>query len=29
MLKITVQSGKGKFEYFGPLFVFEQRACST
>jgi hypothetical protein len=23
MLKITVQNGKGKFEYFGPLFVFE------
>jgi hypothetical protein len=23
MLKITVQNGKGKFEYFGPLFTFE------
>jgi branched-chain amino acid transport system substrate-binding protein len=23
MLKITVQDGKGKFEYFGPVFVFE------
>jgi branched-chain amino acid transport system substrate-binding protein len=23
MLRITVQDGKGKFEYFGPLYVFE------
>jgi ABC-type branched-subunit amino acid transport system substrate-binding protein len=23
MLRITVQDGKGKFEYFGPLFAFE------
>jgi branched-chain amino acid transport system substrate-binding protein len=23
MLRITLQDGKGKFEYFGPLFVFE------
>ena len=23
MLRITVQNGKGKFEYFGPLFAFE------
>ena len=23
MLRITVEDGKGKFEYFGPLFVFE------
>jgi ABC-type branched-subunit amino acid transport system substrate-binding protein len=23
MLRITVQDGKGKFEYFGPLFEFE------
>jgi len=29
MLKITVQGETDKFEYFEPLFVFEQRACST
>jgi branched-chain amino acid transport system substrate-binding protein len=23
MLRVTVEDGKGKFEYFGPLFVFE------
>ena len=23
MLRITVQDGKGKFEYFGPLFTFQ------
>ena len=23
MLRITLQDGKGKFEYFGPLFAFE------
>jgi branched-chain amino acid transport system substrate-binding protein len=23
MLRITLQDGKGKFDYFGPLFVFE------
>ena len=29
MLMVAAQSEKGKFEYFGPLFVFEQRVCST